>query len=160
MSRERFKITPASYLVLEKDGKVLLLRRFNTGYEDGKYSLVAGHLDGQETFRQAMAREAREEAGIILNPNDLQTVHVMHRITDFSDVDLRERVDVFIKAEKWDGKIRNMEPRKCDDLSWFPLNALPENTIPYIRQALECIARGVTYSEFGWKNDLSNISNT
>jgi 8-oxo-dGTP pyrophosphatase MutT (NUDIX family) len=39
-------ITPASYFILEKDGKVFLARRFNTGYEDGKYSLVAGHLDG------------------------------------------------------------------------------------------------------------------
>lgn len=153
MSKERFKITPASYLVLEKDGKILLLRRFNTGYEDGKYSLVAGHLDGQETFRQAMAREAQEEAGISVNADDLQVIHVMHRLSNYKDVGIHERVDVFIKADIWKGEPRNMEPHKCDDLSWFPLDALPENTIPYVRQALECIQKGVTYSEFGWRDD-------
>jgi len=37
MVKERHKVVPASYLVLIKNGKILLQRRFNTGYEDGKY---------------------------------------------------------------------------------------------------------------------------
>ena len=45
MAKERNKIIPASYAVLIKDNKVLLVRRFNTGYEDGKYSLPAGHVE-------------------------------------------------------------------------------------------------------------------
>lgn len=150
MSKERFKITPASYLVLIKDGKFLMLRRFNTGYEDGNYSLVAGHLDGQETFRQAIVREAKEEAGIILNSEKLQVVHVMHRQVIFNDVGARERLDTFIKADCWDGELKNMEPHKCDDLNWFSFNKLPDNTIPYVKQALECIQDGVFYSEYGF----------
>lgn len=151
MSKERFKITPAAYLVLEKDGKFLMARRFNTGYEDGKYSLVAGHLDGQETFRQAMVREAKEETGIILDPNALRVVHTMHRLSVGEDVNIRERIDVFTIADRWEGEIKNMEPHKCDDLDWFPIDSLPENTIPYVRCALEGIRKGITYSEFGWE---------
>ena len=64
--KERFKLIPTSHLILIKDNKILLSRRFNTGYEDGKYSVVAGHLDGNETFIQAMVGEAREEAGIAI----------------------------------------------------------------------------------------------
>jgi len=32
---ERFKLVSAVHIFLIRDGKVLLLRRFNTGYEDG-----------------------------------------------------------------------------------------------------------------------------
>jgi len=150
MKKQRFKLTPASYLVLIKNSEVLLLRRYNTGYNDGNYSLVAGHLDGQETFRQAMVREAKEEAGVNLNPNDLDIVHVMHRQENFSDVGRRERIDIFIRPRKWRGKPQNLEPEKCDDVNWFPLNSLPKNTIPYIKQVLEHIHNKVFYSEFGF----------
>lgn len=125
-------------------------RRFNTGYEDGNYSLPAGHLDGGETFRQTMAREAKEEIGIDIAPDSLQVAHVMHRMVKFEDVGTRERLDVYIKAGAWDGEIKNMEPNKCDDLRWFPLDELPENTIPFVKYALECVQKNIFYSEFGF----------
>ncbi len=64
--KERYKFICAVYLILIKENKVLLLKRANTGYEDGNYSLVAGHMDGNETIKQAMIREATEEAGIVM----------------------------------------------------------------------------------------------
>jgi hypothetical protein len=41
MEKTRHTNIPASYLILMKDNNVLLLRRFNTGYEDGNYSMIA-----------------------------------------------------------------------------------------------------------------------
>jgi hypothetical protein len=61
-----------------------------------------------------------------------------------------ERVDVFIKAKKWKGIPKIMEPDKCDDLNWFEINKLPANTIPYIKQAIEKIKNNIFYSEHGW----------
>ena len=58
MKKEKFMLRCAVYLVLIKDGKILLLRRSNTGYWDGNYSMIAGHLDGDETIAHAMMREA------------------------------------------------------------------------------------------------------
>ena len=146
LAPERFKLIASVYLVLTKDGKTLLSRRFRTGYEDGKYGLVAGHIEGKETLRQALAREVREEAGVTLNVSDLALSHTMHRWC--SD---HERLDFFFTTDTYVGTIVNKEPKKCDDIAWFPLDALPENTIDYVRLAIENCVNKVEYSEYGWE---------
>lgn len=151
MKSKRFKIVPASYLILLKNHKILLLRRFNTGYRDGQYSLIAGHVHQRESFIKAAIREAKEEANVIVQKNNLKVVHVMNRYEPKNNkAELADRIDVFFLIKKWRGKITNLEPNKCDDLSWFPLNKLPKNTIPYIRFAIENIKKKIFYSEFGY----------
>lgn len=121
-----------------------MLRRFNTGFADGKYSVVAGHLDGGETVRQGAIREAREEAGVEINPDTLQVVGVIHRNSD------HERIDFFLAATEWQGEPTNLEPQFCDHLCWAPLDSLPENTIPYVRRAIENYQGGIWFDEYGW----------
>ncbi len=134
----------SGYLVLTRDGKVLLSRRYQTGYEDGKYTLPAGHIEENETITQGTTREVREEIGIIVNACDLVLAHVMHRRSN------DQRLDFFFTAKSWTGKPVNREQNKCDDLRWFPLNHLPENIIPYIHSAILAVQRHEYYSEFGW----------
>ena len=149
MSQERHKMTPASYLVLIKDNKILLQRRCNTGYEDGNYSMVAGHVEEGEGFTNAIVREAKEEAGIILRRENLKVAHVINHDTG-SDKN-NERIDVFFIAEKWIGEIENKEPKKCDDLSWFDLDNIPDNTIDFLKEVINCIKNKIFYSEYGYK---------
>jgi len=156
MAKERYKHVASSYLILIKDNKVLLQRRFNTGYEDGNYGLPAGHVEKAESFTQGVIREIKEEIGIDLKPEDLKVIHVMHRYSGSQWGDLAERMDVFFTAEKWEGNIEIKEIDKCDDLSWFDFDNLPENIIPYIRQALDCINKKTFYSELGWDNINKN----
>jgi mutator protein MutT len=148
MAKERYKAVPASYLILIKDNKILMQRRFNTGYEDGKYSLPAGHVDAGENFTQCVVREIKEEIGITLKAEDVKVAHTMHR--NSAEGEIGNRIDVFFTAEKWEGNIENKEPQKCDDLSWFDLDNTPENVIPYIKHVIDCIKNNVFYSEFGW----------
>ncbi len=143
--KERHALIPSSYLILKRGNEVLLARRFQTGYEDGKYSVPAGHVEAGETFSEALIREVGEEVGITLDSHQVRLGHIMHRKSSDS-----ERIDVFFVAEVWRGDITNREPEKCDDLDWFAFDQLPENTIPYIRQALMNIQSGVFYSEFGF----------
>ena len=55
--KEKFTVRAAVYLVLVMDGKVLLSRRYKTGWMDGMYSLIAGHLDGNEPIGKVMIRD-------------------------------------------------------------------------------------------------------
>lgn len=148
MIEERHKNICVSYLVLLKNNKILLLRRFNTGYEDGKYCMIAGHVNFGENFSQCVIREAKEEAGITLKAKDLEVVHVMHRKSDMDEN--YDRVDIFFIAKKWSGKIENREPDKCDNLLWFDIDNIPKNIIPYVKQAVNAIKNKIYYSEYGW----------
>lgn len=139
------KIPVAVHLILFNKNKILLSRRYNTGFQDGKYSLVAGHIEGNERIKQAMIREAMEEANIILDNEKLEIVQVMHRKNE-----TEERIDYFLVAEQWDGALKNNEPYKCDDLRWFYLEQLPENMVEYVRYALTCYLKKINYTEFGW----------
>lgn len=136
---------PEVYLILIKDGRILLSRRFQTGYEDGKYSLVAGHVEGRETMREAMAREAREEASITIDPLSLKHLLTLHRWCGD-----HERLGCYFTIDEWGGEIANAEPDRCGDLSWFPLDVMPENVVPYVRAAIDCSLKGEKYHEFGW----------
>ncbi len=147
MTTERFKLIPEAHLLLVRNGRILLLRRCNTGYEDGRYSVVAGHIDGDETATEAMVREAFEEAGIVIDRGDLTLAHVMHRRH------LDERLSFFFTTAQWQGEPENREPDKCDELDWYTIDGLPESTIPYVAHAIACYRKNITYSEFGWGED-------
>ena len=146
MNSKRHKMAVAVHLFLIRNDEILLLRRFNTGYEDGKYSVIAGHIDEGEDFISAMMREAKEEAGIDIANKDLIPVQVMHRKNGTD-----ERVDYFFVTEKWTGSIVNMEPGKCDELSWHKINALPDNTIPYIASSINSYLAKETFTSHGWR---------
>ena len=132
----------AAHLLLQNKGKILLQRRFNTGYSDGKYGLVSGHVEKGEKLKAAMKRESLEEAGIKIREKDMEVVNVLHLIKEY------EAVQVFLRVNKWQGKPTNMEPDKCDRLEWFPLDRLPSKMVPYVRYGLSQIKKGNFYSEY------------
>lgn len=143
---EWFRVHSAVYLLLVRENKLLLLRRTNTGYEDGKLSLVAGKMDGNEEVKRAAAREAWEESGVRVDPADLEVASVMHRLSDTG-----EWIDFFLTVKRWEGEPYNREPDKCSEMAWYPLDGLPEDMIPYVRQAVENVLAGVFYDSYGWR---------
>ena len=140
--RTTFPVTV--HLLFFREDQVLLLRRFNTGYADGQYSVPAGHLDGGETVIAAAAREGLEETGLQLEPADIAFSSVVHR----RDGD--ERVDFFVHVQRWNGEPDNTEPDKCDELRWACVDDLPDNVIPYVKQSIQNHRAGIKFYEFGW----------
>lgn len=140
--RPRFPV--AVHLLFLQQDMILLLRRFNTGWQDGNYSVPAGHVEFGETVIAAAIREAAEEVGVCLQPDDLEIVHVMQRRSD------EERIDFFLLVKAWAETPYNHEPDKCDDIHWYSQDDLPDNLIPYVRQALTHYRAKVPFSLFGW----------
>jgi 8-oxo-dGTP pyrophosphatase MutT (NUDIX family) len=140
--RAKFPVTV--HLFFFREDQILLLRRYNTGFRDGEYSIPAGHLDGNETVMAAAVREAEEETGVQIEAGDIVFSSVMHR----NEGD--ERVDFFVHVLKWQGEPFNAEPGKCDKLLWTNMDDLPENTIPYVRRAILNHQRRIKFDEYGW----------
>ena len=140
-----FSVPVSVHLMLINDNKILLMRRKNTGFADGFYSMPAGKLEPKESVEDAIIREVEDEININIKNETLKTVQVMNR--NGSD---RERIDYFFTVDRWSGEIKNNEPNKCDDLKWFDINDLPENTVPYIKEAINNYNKKIKFSLFGW----------
>ncbi|MBI3624017.1 NUDIX domain-containing protein [Candidatus Saccharibacteria bacterium] len=147
MRQLRHQITPAVYLIFRDGPKICLLRRFQTGWRDGEYTLPSGHLENRESIIQAAIREAKEEVGAIIRPEDLDFKHVVNRRTEERD---HERVDFFFEVNHYQGQLINNEPHKADELGWFDIDKLPADTVPPVAQVMVSIARGEYYSEYNW----------
>jgi 8-oxo-dGTP pyrophosphatase MutT (NUDIX family) len=143
--RAKFAVTV--HLLFLREDRILLLRRFNTGYADGQYSVPAGHLDGGETVLAAAQREAQEETGLRIDLENMAFSSVVHRMED------EERVDFFVHVLTWQGEPANTEPDKCDELRWVNIDELPENVIPYVRKAIENHRAGIPFQEFSAQTD-------
>lgn len=142
MSGQRFTLKFAVDLIIRRGDEVLLSLRENTGWMDGKYHFVGGHVDGNEPAENAIAREAYEETGITVDPKALKLAFVTHRLNgDVTD----EYITLYFEAKEWAGEIENLEPEKCGGLEWFNIHDLPENIVPYVEDVLTDYAAGKNY---------------
>lgn len=152
MKTKRFHLLCSVQLLLIDKEKILLLRRFNTGWMDGKHGLVAGHIDGGEDIKKAMIREAKEESGITINEKDLDVVHTMHRISNNENGNI-EYIDIFFTAGKWTGKPYVAETNRADEVAWYSLNKLPTTLMGHIKQAIDMYQKKINYSTFGFNGE-------
>jgi len=155
MVKERNKAVSAVYLLLRKEDKILLMRRQNTGYYDGYYSVPAGHVEAGELPLSALARETKEEIGISIDQKNAELVHTMYRTKHDETGD---RLDLFFIVEKWSGEIMNTEPHKCDDIQWFSITELPESMMHHVKYAIGQVEKGITFSELSLDEIVSNPS--
>lgn len=143
LTRTTFPVVAHVFLV--RSGSLLLARRQGTGFKDGEYGPVGGHLDGGEPATAAAVRECREEIGVEIDPGDLRFIGVVHYSSPEG-----EGVDFFFTCSRWAGEPRPVAD--CDELRWCPPGDLPERTIPFVRRAITLHLRdGHPFDEDGWQ---------
>ena len=140
------QIVKGAFLFLQKEKQILLYKRKDTTHFPNYYGVVSGNVEENEIFETAIIREAEEETGIKIIQTDLTVVHVMHRI-DEKD----ESMYIFFLAENWKGEIENKEPSRCEELIWTPLDELPKNIVPYVKDAINNYRTKKYFSEYKWQ---------
>lgn len=138
-------VLPSVNLFFVNDDKVLLGRRVNTGYMDDHLCPPGGHVEEGETPTVAAIREAQEELGIDLKPDDLEFICVAARKSPVEYV----AYEFMIKNK--DYAVINNEPDKCSELVWSDIHNLPSDVIP---QFADIITRSIVgdekYLELGY----------
>lgn len=149
--KDRYLLRCAVFLLLTKEENnqeyILLQRRYQTGLLDGQYDVSSsGHLEQNETLADAMIRETKEEIGIEIESKDLNYSSTIH--ANFGSY---EYLFIVFSASKFKGIPKVMEENKCDDISWYPINNLPDNIIESRKIMIDNYLNKNIYSEYGFK---------
>lgn len=105
--------------MIVKDGKVLLHLR-KGAHGEGTWSHPGGHLELNETFEQCAIRETKEEFGIDIKP--LKVISISNNIAYGTHY-----ITIGVIADIVSGEPKIMEPDRCAEIKWFPLDKLPKN---------------------------------
>ncbi|MGW1667000.1 NUDIX domain-containing protein, partial [Streptomyces microflavus] len=114
----------------------------------GRRQLIAGRRGGRvPRLRPTRGDEAREEAGLVIRPDDVEFAHVVHLV---DPPGTRPRMQMIFRARRWTGTPEVLEPDKCLGWGWWHPHDLPDPTVPYTRAAIQAIQAGCLYTEIGW----------
>ena len=151
MSKNRYKSLAAVFAIILKDEQVLLQKRVNTGYKDGFYDLgTSGHLEENESLKEAMQRELSEELGLSVPLENIQYSSMIHKNDNETGL---VYINVYFIITDFTGEPHIMEPEKNAELKWVSLNNLPENLIEDRKIALTNMSEGKAYMELGWNDE-------
>jgi 8-oxo-dGTP diphosphatase len=116
---EMIQVRASSDIILEEDGKVLLIRRGGDGPFAGEWALPGGHMDEGETFEETARREMKEETGL--------DVELQRLVGIYSEPDRDPRgrvVSACYTAQQVGGELEAETDAVA--VKWWPLDGLPE----------------------------------
>lgn len=125
-------------LIFNKKGEVLLIKRGKKSKNEiGWWTKPGGAVDYGETAIKAMEREINEETGIKIKIWGLlpYTDHLI----------LKEKqhwVAINFLADIISGKLKIMEPEKCEEMKWFNIKKLPKKLTQTTKEPVDNFLKG------------------
>ncbi len=132
------------YVLARRRDEILLLLRSGTGYKDDEWGPPSGKVEPGESYTEAAIRELAEETGIRVTQRDIFFCHAIERVPPSGS----HWVGVFFEVDIEKGKPVNREPHKHSALEFFPISALPDPTVDYVRHVVDAVRRDERYSEW------------
>ena len=125
-------------IVLNSENKILLgLRNSDEAladselHEEGTWTMPGGNIEYGETFEEAGAREAMEEAGIKVD--NLEVICVQTDKNEYAHY-----ISVGMLAHIIEGEPKVMEPDVILKWEWFDINNLPKNIFSPSKKTIDC----------------------
>ena len=141
---EKFTTKITVNVLLKKNNKILLIKRKNTGYMDGKYAFLGGHVEEGESLRQAMVREVYEEGSIYLKEDDLTYICAIRN--GYSNY-----INFYFISSKFDGIPKISEPDKEEEMIWVDIKNIPEEMVPNDKRAIYNYLNNIYLDEYNFK---------
>lgn len=116
-SNERPKVGVG--VIVIKDGKVLLGKRKNA-HGEGTWSFPGGHLELNEELEDCAKRELMEETGL-----NIKNIKFGPFTNDIFEKEGKHYITLYLLSKYGSGKLRIMEPEKCERWEWFEWDKLP-----------------------------------
>ena len=112
-------------LVLKRNNKVLLMRRFNTGWNDGKYALMGGHVEDGESCEDTVIRELKEEMNL-----DIEIISYLGELEAYNQVEYYYHAKIVGGELKFGGEEleRNSEDNYYE-IRWISLDEIDNSGI-------------------------------
>ncbi|MEV0737587.1 NUDIX domain-containing protein [Streptomyces sp. NPDC050549] len=134
------------------EGRVVLIQRGpKAKFGRGMWDLPVGKNEPGEPVTETAVRELYEETGIVVAPETLKVVHLIHAARGV-DAPHGFLTVVFV-ADKWSGEPENREPLKHAQVRWVQVDAVPEEFVRGNGQALRQYLNGVEpqVSPYEWE---------
>jgi 8-oxo-dGTP diphosphatase len=113
-------------VIVEKDGKVLLLKRKGS-HGEGTWAPPGGHLEFGESLEECAARETLEETEVVIG--DVEFIAITN---DLFPAEQKHYLTVWLRAAYRSGQASAAYPDKVAQVSWMSWDALPEQLfIPF-----------------------------
>ncbi len=109
-------------------------------HEEGTWTLPGGNIEYGETFEEAGVREIKEECNLDVLAEDIEVICVQ---TDKNEH--AHYVSVGMKASKYKGELKVMEPNEITVWAWFDLDKLPKNIFSPSYKTILCFLQNKFY---------------
>lgn len=111
-------------VLIINDQQEILLGLRNASHGAGEWSFPGGHLEFGEKIFETAKREVKEETDLDITEFELISVCDEMR---YIATDNKHYVNLGVLGKYAGGELRLMEPEKCTEWKWFPMDTVPEN---------------------------------
>ena len=134
---KRHMVKVALYMIVISDGKIVLMKRQNSGCDDQMFTVPGGHMEKNETPLGGAIRETLEEIDIKVKMPILSSVIYRTNLTVGQKCSRKDFIDFFFKCESHEGVVKIMELDKCSEIIFANVNDLPDNMVPQVEFAIK-----------------------